>query len=83
MDWRISNQKEYIYQANLKRIDYANKTTMCEHDHCEFCMSKFSNSLNDLHTGYCTMDEYYWICEECFADFAEMFDWTVVEDNCT
>ena len=32
----------------------------------------------DLHAGYCTEDEYWWICEACFHDFQDMFQWKVV-----
>jgi hypothetical protein len=31
-----------------------------------------------LHEGYCTLDEYYWICASCFCDFHERFGWRVV-----
>jgi predicted Fe-S protein YdhL (DUF1289 family) len=31
-----------------------------------------------LHQGYCTLDEYRWICRECFTDFNEMFGWRIV-----
>ena len=27
---------------------------------------------------YCTIDNYHWICENCFNDFKDMFKWTVV-----
>jgi predicted Fe-S protein YdhL (DUF1289 family) len=30
-----------------------------------------------LHEGYCTQDEYHWICDQCFKDFKERFHWTV------
>ena len=77
MDWRISNQMDYLFQAKLKHMDYAERASKTDHDHCEFCMDKFSDRPDDLHIGYCTADEYYWICEECFTDFAEMFEWRV------
>lgn len=29
--------------------------------------------------GYVTADDaYHWLCEQCFADFREKFNWTVV-----
>ena len=44
------------------------------HEHCEFCWEK---ALADKScVFYCTDDLYYWICEECFRDFREMFNWT-------
>ena len=43
------------------------------HEHCEFCWEK---ALTDKAcTFYCTEDMYYWICEECFRDFREKFNW--------
>ncbi len=45
------------------------------HEHCEFCWEK---ALTDKPSVfYCTEDMYYWICEECFQDFAEQFHWQV------
>jgi hypothetical protein len=35
--------------------------------------------------GYATTDEhetgarYHWICKQCFDDFADLFEWRVVE----
>lgn len=43
------------------------------HEHCEFCWYK---ALTDIDcTFYCTEDMRYWICEECFRDFKEKFNW--------
>jgi hypothetical protein len=48
-----------------------------DHDHCEFCGKTFSARLGDLSEGYCTLDEYHWICQDCFSDFKEEFGWMV------
>ncbi len=43
------------------------------HEHCDFCREK---ALTDKEcTFYCTEDRKYWICEECFKDFKEKFNW--------
>jgi hypothetical protein len=34
-----------------------------------------------LHAGYTTADNYRWICAQCFADFADMFDWVVTNPD--
>lgn len=78
-DWRITNQMGYLKNACLRKLPYALRNTKADHDHCEFCMDKFSDSDGDLHLGYCTLDGYYWICEECCRDFKEMFGWTFKE----
>ena len=53
-----------------------------DHDHCEFCSAKFMvEDLPDaLHQGYATKDDYRWICERCFADFRDMFEWKVIDE---
>lgn len=43
------------------------------HEHCEFCWEK---ALTDQEcTFYCTQDMKYWVCEKCFNDFKEKFNW--------
>jgi hypothetical protein len=32
-----------------------------------------------LHRGYSTEDDYHWICESCYQDFVDIFDWRTVE----
>lgn len=50
-------------------------------NHCNFCWATFSEYDDDLHEGYCTPDETYWICPECFNDFKEMFHWTLEDSS--
>ena len=47
------------------------------HTHCEFCWAKFSTYKEDLKWGYTTYDKRFWICEECFNDFKDRFQWEV------
>lgn len=43
------------------------------HEHCGVCWEK---ALTDKScTFYCTKDMHYWICEECFQNFREEFNW--------
>lgn len=53
------------------------KTDANDHDHCAFCWDKFAEFDGCLHIGYSTENRFYWICETCFADFKEMFQWRV------
>lgn len=76
-DWRLLNQKEYLMNAKLKKAEYTKPSEKWDHDHCAFCWDKFSENKEDLTQGYCTTDQKYWICEECFNDFKEMFDFTI------
>ena len=80
-DWRITNQAMYLEGVKLKRLEYVDRTNDSDHDHCEFCMDKFSDNPGDLHAGYCTPDCYYWICDKCFNDFKYSFKWQVIDDS--
>lgn len=70
-DWRLTNQKNYLDNVKLNKREYNLNT----HNHCAFCWHEFRK--NDI--GYTTCDEYHWICEGCFTDFKDEFDWTVTK----
>lgn len=76
-DWRLLNQEEYLMNAKFAKSEYKKPSEKWDHDHCAFCWDKFSESDGDLQEGYCTPDKKYWICEECFNDFKEMFRFKV------
>lgn len=46
------------------------------HDHCEFCWEKAVT--NEPLEFYCTTDLKYWVCKNCFQDFANRFQWQVI-----
>ena len=64
-----------------------------DHDHCSFCQVKFvapelvpTMPDEDVRSeGFATTPEfirgadYEWVCEDCYADFAEEFGWVLVE----
>jgi hypothetical protein len=78
-DWRLQGQEKYLKGAALSWKQYTRFSDTWEHDHCEFCWAKFMDAgvADTLHEGYATPDNYRWICAKCFADFADLFDWTV------
>jgi len=78
-DWRLMGQEDYLMNAKLRRESYAAPTLTWDHDHCAFCSLKFSENEGDLHVGYRELKDSHWVCEECFRDFKEMFNFTVVE----
>ena len=82
-DWRLTGQEKYLTGVSLSRKAYKKPSDAWDHDHCEFCSAKFSQMENDLHEGYATEDEYHWICEACYNDFKDRFQWKVKdnEDN--
>ena len=75
-DWRLTNQKDYLLGRRLIRCDFS-KLANKDHEHCSFCWEKFGHSNDDLNTGYCTEDYQHWVCDTCFGDFKDEFDWSV------
>ena len=80
-DWRLTGQEECLSGVSLRWRTYARWSESWDHDHCEFCGAKFmvEETPDVLHEGYCTLDEYRWICSTCFADFRARFSWDVDE----
>ena len=71
-DWRLNGQEDFLFKAKLKKTPSYDL-----HTHCDFCWAKFSTYEEDLKWGYTTYDERFWICEECFNDFKDRFQWEV------
>ena len=79
-DWRLQGQEKYLFGKTLVHKKYAVKMTTTDHDHCEFCSDKFSTTISDCLTeGYATIDDYHWICQNCFNDFKNDFEWTTLQ----
>jgi len=74
-DWRRQGQERFLHGVKLIAKDYREFSVEWNHDHCEFCGGRFSLKEGDLHCGYCTVDEYHWICIQCFNDFKFEFAW--------
>ena len=77
-DWRITNQKKYLDKVHIIKSNISQFPEK-DHEHCCFCWAKFGNDFDMLKYGYCTIDHNHWICETCYNDFKEMFEWTVEE----
>jgi hypothetical protein len=78
-DWRLQGQEKYLQGATLSWKRYVKPSAAWDHDHCEFCWEKFMEAETleqTVQAGYVTADD-RWICPQCFADFAELFEWTV------
>lgn len=78
-DWRLQGQERYLKSVSLSKQEYQKYRDGWEHDHCEFCGRKFSKRSEDLNVGYATPDCYHWICEDCYLDFRDTFQWVLVE----
>lgn len=84
-DWRIVNQQLFLQRKHLIKTQFI-PTVQCDHVHCAFCWDKFGDDEQWLHIGYCTIDKPHgqrrWICEQCFQDFKDQFEWTVDNISC-
>lgn len=84
-DWRLTNQENYLKGVSLVHRKYRQypENPKWDHDHCAFCWAEFSlrEAPEALKEGYTTENEYHWVCEKCFADFKDSFQWQVREEN--
>ena len=80
-DWRLQGQERFLSGVELTWKPYRPCRDDWEHDHCEFCGAKFSEKAEDLNEGYVTRDGYHWVCADCYEDFKERFQWTIVNDD--
>ena len=76
-DWRFLPRHEQLTGVALIRQPWKPVNPRNDHDHCEFCWDKFANYDGCLHEGYSTEDRESWICDVCFQDFKERFQWKV------
>lgn len=78
-DWRINGQEDYLMSKELIKSIYSKETG---HEHCIFCWHKFMKYPDGIENcsgeGYCTPDGKYWICDKCFNDFKEDFNWKLI-----
>ncbi len=74
-DWRLQGQEKFLMRAAFAKRQYQKYRDDWDHDHCEFCSEKFSEGPKDLHVGYATQDNLHWVCEGCFEDFKQHFQW--------
>lgn len=80
-DWRLQGQEKYLFGKPLIFKKYSDKILTTDHDHCEFCSDKFSDTAPHSSTkGYTTTDDYHWICENCYTDFKSDFEWTIIQE---
>jgi hypothetical protein len=74
-DWRLRAQDRYLTGAVLHLATYRTHSDSWDHEHCEFCLAKFTEQVqaDSLQSGYTTDDDRHWICPQCFQDFRERF----------
>lgn len=74
-DWRRQGQELFLKGKKLILREYYSFRPGWDHDHCEFCGVKFSQQ--GVKIGYSTEDGYHWICQSCFSDFRDEFNWQI------
>lgn len=80
-DWRRQGQERFLKGRTWALQPFRTYKEGSDHDHCEFCWAKFSVAEGDRHLGYVTLDNYHWVCEECFADFHGEMEWKVANER--
>jgi hypothetical protein len=83
-DWRLMGQQTWLAGRELRWADWTAYRPGWDHDHCAFCQAEFAAAKTDhveFTAGYVTADDGdTWICEACFEDFKDQFQWRVVSD---
>ena len=53
-----------------------------DHNHCAYCLAKFGENEEPktIQEGYATEDNKYWVCQQCFADFRYIYQWTTKDE---
>ena len=84
-DWRLDPYPKEL-EGKIFRLKKFVPHGNWDHEHCEFCWKKFYTKIISDHCalqGYVTYcaewEREVWVCEECFADFRELFGWKVEE----
>ena len=77
-DWRLTNQQKYLQGVAIWWKKYSRYSQSWDHDHCAFCWATFSECEGTQY-GYATEGNYHWICNQCFEDFKDLFDWHVID----
>lgn len=76
--------EEQLKNIPIYHIPFRPLSEQWDHGHCIFCWAKFYLHEECLQEGYCTQPQNsrdaVWICPECYADFKEMFGWTLQKE---
>ena len=78
-DWRIMGQEGYLLNCRLQHRTYSRALCRADFLQCEFCWDKFDEDPQHPKKAYFEPKGQYWICEKCYEDFKDMFEWTVQE----
>lgn len=79
-DWRLQGQESFLKGVELKKKTYKRYRKDWDHDHCEYCGSKFSEKDEDINKGYVTTDNYHWIFLIKFFNIGQTLQYGLVLD---
>lgn len=79
-DWRIRGQEASLRGKTFIKREFQPWPDSWDHEHCGFCFEKFAKLLG-VQYGYAALDSYDWVCEACYSDFKEMFDFHDFNSN--
>lgn len=84
-DWRLDPYPKELEGKTFRLKKFVQSENL-DHADCFFCWKTFFTDMVTNHyalQGYVTYcaewDQEVWVCEECFADFRELFGWKVEE----
>ena len=94
-DWRLCGQEKWLsneklikedvaifYKARKEEWDGKNPFDLWDHDHCDFCYEKFMiETAIEQPFAYRSQDYNAWICETCYNDFKEKFNWKLTQNK--
>ena len=86
-DWRLSQGNFDFIKNHVFKNQYFKSNKYNDHDHCNFCWKKITDlEIDEEHDafGYVTLNAHgqeEWVCEKCFNDFKERFNFKVEDNN--
>lgn len=90
IDPRLTWQDEYLTRATLQWQRFHAPGDDKAHEHCEFCWATIDDvtRARGRHGPDCVHEAYVvaqgdlkgecWVCQRCYVDFKDRFEWTVV-----
>lgn len=79
-DWRLLNDVWHLKGQSINPTDSEElHIHMPQLKHCAFCWCEMKDTFPHHTRWYLPLDRSCCICEACFQDFKEMFDWKLLD----
>jgi len=77
-DWRLLNDVQHLLCQEIDPVDGEDIIEHLPHiNKCQFCWDKVEDNKKGF--WYVPLDKSCCICEECFNDFKEQFNWYLLD----